>query len=43
MQARDDVDDVVGRGRAAWVSWLAGCVGASVRGCPPPAPIGSAS
>ena len=36
MQARDDVDDGVGRGGVAWVSWLGGVRGASERGCPPP-------
>ncbi len=36
MQVRDDVDDGVECGGAAWVSWLGRVRGASVRGCPPP-------
>jgi hypothetical protein len=36
MQARDDADDGVGCGGVARVSSLFGCVGDSVRGCPPP-------
>ena len=36
MRARDGVDDGVECGGVAWVSWLDGVRGDSVRGCPPP-------
>ncbi len=38
MEARGDVDEGVGCGGVAWVSWLGGVCAVSERACSPPAP-----